>query len=252
MKQFFKSLWTFIKKPAVKLWLISMAVVIIVTVSVLSIVMLTNHMDFGAPLRPYRADIHSIHIGNGTSGPYGRLQTNNFRRNNEESPNPTYQPGGNEIAGGRIQDILDLLHEAGRTTRFAQVLGGQAYGPEVISSPPNRSFRTLSDQSGNNFILITFAVPVYVVIRDGTAGPFRIERFNPLNPPSEDLTNPIVQSIFIPLNNITNTFAEHTWHLRMGRRAMDVTNEAGFHFEHTFTTFGNYYKLFNHIQSLDL
>ena len=249
MKEFFKNIWTFLKKPAVVIWSVSMLVVIIVTLSIASVVMLTNQMDFGTQLRPYRHDVYSIRVGDGTSA-QGRLQLNNFRRYEANGP-VVHQAGINPATGNNIQRILDYLHDAGRTNRFAQVIGGQSYGEEVVNAARvSQSHSSLARENNNNFILITFAVPVFTVSREGNVGPFNVARYNPITTPAT--ANTVVQSIFIPLNNVTNSFDEHTWHLRMGRSAIDVHNQYDIWFTHTFTTFGNYYGLFNLIQSLDL
>ena len=236
---FFGKIWNFIKKPKVKIWLVSMAIVIFVAVSVMSLVMILSPVEFSKQLRPYVNYVNSISFRNQNfTDINGRELINGARGGDVDVHADARQT---QVVG----DIITELHRASRTNRFMQAFGGQSQRSEVLRWTNWEFTRANLTRNNTTYIEIIFDAPVYVILRADAHNPVRIEKFDSNNPVHE---NQVLQAIFIPLTDISNSFDQHVWHLRIG-----TINFAPLSLDYfaTFTTNANYYRLFNLVDSLD-
>ena len=258
-KNFFQKTWQFLKKPKVKVWLACMAIVILVSVSVMSVIMIANSVDYSKDLRPYRDDVYSITVMN------ENISTNSGRK---EFNNSFIDRTSNANEGKVLSKILDKLHDASKTSRFAQFFGGQANGDEKIAYDyigydTSSNFTSVAK---NVYIKIKFNSPVYVINGEqrDSASPIRAELYDPNYEQPRDengryygtLTNTyhrdrVVNAIYIPLGAVTNSFDKQTWFLCLGSDGIKYDKINHTEMNCSLSTYGNYNSLKKYVNGLD-
>ena len=253
-KNFFKKIWHFMTGTKLRIWIVSMIAVIIIAGSVMSIIMATNKIEYSKDLRPYRDDVYSISVYN-----------ENLTRN--EFSNSFIDRTPNEKEGPVLENILNKLHAASKTSQFAQIFGGQANGDETVKYnyvgyTHSSSFATPAQ---GVYIRIKFDAPIYVINgeQNSSTNPLRAEKYDVNYEQLRDADNNIVgtttktyhekrvvNAIYIALGSVTNKFTEQTWYLCLGP-SNNHDNPNYTEMTYTLDTYGNYHSLAKFVKSLD-
>jgi|GEM_PF-3704375 len=224
-----KNLLKKLTSPKVKLWLIAMAIVVVVSASVMSVVMIASPIQYSTKLMPALTQVKQIEVVN------PNLTSNSRKLFKNSFIDPTASP--NE--GAVVKDVLDLLYNAGSTTRFSQIFGGQASGSE------NTKYDTTSmnkSRLGSNYIGIYFQMPVYVITTTKPSDNAIVE-YDPDD--SASYNNSVINTIYISLDS-KDSFRGQNWYICLGSTAMSSNT----YINYVFNTYGNYSKLFDYVSAL--
>jgi hypothetical protein len=212
--------------------------------------------------------VDTITIDNNNPDFTGPRQINNNRIGG------TLDPVVLKSHGDTVSQIVKLLDNGRKTNQFSQFFGRQAQGSERVHAA-NISQSQFNRQHGGAYIRIVFERPVFVIHRyerPGHAnGPWEIQPFNAnyenerpyfetTNAQGDTIrthygrlphqyNNAVIHSINIPLGNVSNRFAQHTWNIQVGTHTMSNSNRPST-MTYTYTTFGNYNDLARYVERL--
>jgi hypothetical protein len=213
-------------KKKLIIWSAIMAGIIVVAFSVMSIVMVSNKINYGGELMPSYDYVSKIRIVNGVLTGKTEAETD---------------AGATEISKNHVREILARLESAGKTDRFAQVFGGQHGGTPAVTKNLTNAF---SESSANGvYIKIVFKSAVqYSIVADpsGEYNKYNIERY------SAQSASTRLTAIYVPLGNAADSFTEQTWYLEMNVASPTSTSAV-----YKFTTYGNYRGLADYVRGID-
>lgn len=275
-----KAILNFFKSRKVQIWAACMAVVVVVAFGIMSWVMVANKIVFGNltftkaevvggetiytdirfDFMPKLIDVDTISFSNDNENfTYGTFQLNNNRRGTNVENNIIFKSEARTL-----EKILELLDGSRKTNAFSQFFAGGESGEERVaqSYTSDWEFKQAGksrDADNAVWIKIVFDSPKFIVTRDAIGKPWRVETYdeNYTQPKDEngkaygwttsDYSNHIVNAISIPLGNVKNAFTQQTWYLSIGSHESKNTSSMSC----TFTTYGNYYKLFEYVNGID-